>query len=193
MTISYNINIPNGPNSPSADQPLMQSNTNAINQLINVDHYSFRTSSSTPGANSGTHKQVSLKNESAPGIPSGSNGVLFANLANGQSYPFWQNGAGTFPLFGQNSIAANGYTTLPGGVIFQWGSIIGAPISNGASVTFPLTFPGSLFSITLGPASNSTNDKTISITTGSQSTSGFTVKTSGSSLFQTLYWMAIGN
>lgn len=187
LTLDYNTNVPNGPNDPQDDQPEMLTNTQSINTWTNVDHVGYNV------INAGIHKQVRMRNQGAPGLGDGQ-GVLYAGLINGNSWPIWQNSVGSFPLMSfPPQVAANGYTILAGGIVLEWGSITGANIANGQAVAFPLTFPTSVFSITIGPQSNSTNDKTISITTGSVTTSGFTVITSGSSLFQRLYWMAIGN
>lgn len=183
----FDTTIPAANNDPSADQPIMLQNNISTAGIIAVDHIGFGV------ANGGTHKQVTLTNEPAPGL-GGGNGVLYANLFNGQSWPIWENALGsTILVSGPSQALANGFVTLPGAVIMQWGSIAGAPIANGAPVGFPMVFPNAVFSVTLGPQSNSTNDKTISISTGSLTTAGFTVKCSGTSSFQALYWIAIGN
>jgi len=41
MTITYTLGIPNGPNDPSDDQPLMQVNNDANAQIWGVDHITF--------------------------------------------------------------------------------------------------------------------------------------------------------
>ncbi len=183
-TLSYYLGIPNPPNNPSADVPKMRINTNSINSIIGVDHFPFSSNSA------GQHQQVNLTNGS---------GTLFGNLMlhsnpdGGQNVLWANNGTQDLPLFkGTASGTPNGHSSIFGGIVIQWGSITGSPILPGAVVTFPIVFSAGPYSITLGPCSNSTNDKTISITTGSITTSGFTVSTSGGSLFQTLYWMAIG-
>lgn len=48
-SINYFRDIPNGPNDPSDDQPLMQINTNAVDDIFAVDHYSFGTTSNVDG------------------------------------------------------------------------------------------------------------------------------------------------
>lgn len=58
--ISYNLDIPNAPNNPSNDQPDMKTNTNAINQIIGIDHVTFNTQ------NSGTHLQVTYSSKNVP-------------------------------------------------------------------------------------------------------------------------------
>lgn len=48
-SFNYFRDIPNGPNDPSDDQPLMQINTNSTDDLIAVDHYSFGSSGNFDG------------------------------------------------------------------------------------------------------------------------------------------------
>lgn len=183
---TYNRDVPDAPNNPSVDQPDMKTNTNNTDDLIFVDHFSFNVNTG------GTHKKVTLTDAAAPAIPAGTSAIFHSNTVAGLSWPFWKNSAGDFQMMGVNSPTTNGYVFLPAGIIIQWGSITGAPIANGAAVAFPTSFTN-IFSVTLGPVSNSTNDKTINITTGSVNVAGFTVITSGSSSFTKLYWMAIGN
>lgn len=54
--VTYNKAIPDAPNNPSADQPLMKENTDAIDTIIAVDHVSFNT------ANGGFHNHVTFAN-----------------------------------------------------------------------------------------------------------------------------------
>lgn len=51
--------------------------------------------------------------------------------------------------------AANGYTTLPNGIIIQWGSLLTGAIGNNVSgtKTFPITFPTGVFQVVLGSIS----------------------------------------
>lgn len=44
MTISYNRDIPDGPNNPSNDQPKMKTNTNSIDDWTAIDHIKFENS-----------------------------------------------------------------------------------------------------------------------------------------------------
>jgi len=117
---TYNLNIPNPPNSPQSDVPLMQTNANSIANLVLQDHFGFNDNAG------GNHKQVHLKNEAAPGgLGANADGVFYANLANGQSWPFWQNALGSIQLGGRNFLSTNGYITLPSQgsspLIVQWG------------------------------------------------------------------------
>ncbi|SRR5258708_10419546 len=196
---TYTQNIPDGPNDPSADQPNMKINTNSIASIMAVEHFGFGNN------NGGLHQQATFPLRSgSPATVAGQLALFSTNLVGGQpAQLFYTHDAGTvFAITGNKDPVAsgNGFTSLPGpsvgtnaGIYLQWGSITGAPIVNGQAVGFSFTFPNNVFSITFAPTSNSTNDKTISITTGSVTTAGFTVSCSGTSSFQTLYWMAIGN
>ena len=66
MTFPYTAGIPNPPNNPSQDVPVMQTNANTINSWVQVDHTGFNN------ANAGIHKQVTFAlNQAAPGFPNG--------------------------------------------------------------------------------------------------------------------------
>jgi hypothetical protein len=73
MTIPYNLNIPNPPNDPSADVPLMKANTNAINTLVAVDHIPFNNSLLP----NGTHVQTTFAEFSSPVAPAGLGSVMY--------------------------------------------------------------------------------------------------------------------
>ncbi len=153
---TYNLGVPNPPNRPSSDVPLMQTNTNAIPPLVNIDHFSFNN---TLG---GYHKQVHLVNEAAPGIGTAS-GVLFANLAAGQSWPFWQNALGSAQIISQIPTLttinnSTGYvTSLPGGLKMTVGFNTNG--KDGSTVEILSTFT-TIYSLTmtaLGNSSTGTN------------------------------------
>ena len=93
-----------------------------------------------------------------------------------------------------NSITTNGYQTLPGGIIIQWGSLSIADSSTSA-VSFPLTFPNNVFSVTFGNYGNGGGTTTFwgayQITSG-PTISGFSV-TSHADNTNTFSWIAVGN
>lgn len=49
---------------------------------------------------------------------------------------------------GNVSIAANGYTSLPNGLIMQWGRYDTTVIEGGVNVTFPIAFPNACLNVT---------------------------------------------
>lgn len=55
-TFTYYNDIPAKNNNPSSDQPKMTNNTNVIDQIIDVDHYSFESAV----LKDGEHKQVNF-------------------------------------------------------------------------------------------------------------------------------------
>jgi hypothetical protein len=94
-------------------------------------------------------------------------------------------------VLGAQSIGTNGYVTLPGGLIIQWGF----QSTTGANTTFPLTFPTNVFSVSATKQqSPAVGTQTQSFLVVTASTSGFTVDTSPGNASKTAYyWMAIGN
>lgn len=71
--VPYYNNIPDGPNNPSQDQPLMKINTNAVDTLISVDHYGFNTNTGFGGE----HQQVNLPQKNTPGAITDPASVVF--------------------------------------------------------------------------------------------------------------------
>jgi hypothetical protein len=146
---AFNTGIPAANDDPSVDQPDMLQNNVSTNGIIAEDHIGFNIN------NGGYHQQTTMFNQSAPGLK-GADGVLFAGLNGGSSWPQWQNALGVVPLaIKVPSLANPGYTSIPGGVIVQWGFINGthggAPqkMQNGdfATTTFPIIFPTSVFDV----------------------------------------------
>ncbi len=93
--------------------------------------------------------------------------------------------------FFTQSIGANGYITLPGGLIIQWGFHT-STTGGEDTVTYPLTFPSATFSVVaIGNGVGSREFATIA----SISASNFTYQghTSGSEVGLDIYWIAVGN
>lgn len=90
--VTYNLDIPNPPDNPSLDVPLMKTNTNSINTILAVDHIPFNT------ANGGTHKQVTFISENAAGPQTDPTSVLFTGpgTASTNADLFFRNQDGTF-------------------------------------------------------------------------------------------------
>lgn len=89
-----------------------------------------------------------------------------------------------------SSIAANGYTRLPSGIILQWGSVI---VGAGGSsvVVFPLQFPNACFVVTAtaqntGGTAQATDAATLKTVTG------FTMRNAGS-VSRTFDYFSVGN
>jgi hypothetical protein len=190
----YTDDIPASGNNPSVDQPKMKVNTNSIDSLIAVDHISFNTDGS------GIHKQVTLLNESAPGLGDG-DGVLYSALINGQAWPVWQNALGSTSLLsGQpNSGASSAIIYLAGGIIIITSVITGGGLNtSNVTATFPYGgFPTACFSVLLTSAVDDNSTIRMGLnpafgTNGITKTQFQTQQTSSSHL-KALYFIAIGN
>lgn len=189
MTIAYNTGIPAGPHNPSADQPLMLTNTNNIATYVAVDHVAFNT------AGSGQHKQVTFNAANPPASDPITPPVLFTNTQDGQANALPGNLAQLFFYTGvaatveeQYVSLATGSALLMGGIIMKWGTGTFKE-SPGVGNNFSFAFPNNCFSVVVSPM-NTTYQFSISVTF---TKTGFTaVRTNGSGT-QDLTYIAIGN
>jgi hypothetical protein len=199
---TYYTDIPFATNNPSNDQPLMQQNTDAINNLIGEDHFSFNNN------NGGLHQKTRLVNQSGlpSGIASGMGTVYTKTVATSAStnesslfyvpdgtsnqYQLTRTIAPSGSLFGTNTNytgdQTGGWTFLPGGLLLQYGRI--ANLAKPISVTFPISFTSDVFSIT-STINQTSNLSPIGV--DSVSITGFTIITAGT-VPPFLFWIAIG-
>lgn len=96
-----------------------------------------------------------------------------------------------------NNTDRNGYTFLPGGIIFQWGFVAGSSSSSIAVLfaTSNINFPSkcfSAFAIPIRAASSPGSDFSTCIVTSTVSTTGFTIGNIGGHTMAGWYWWAIG-
>ncbi len=107
VVITYTRDIPDAPNNPSVDQGPMKTNTNSIDTIIAVDHYTF---ADTP---SGTHKQVTLSGKNAAGAQTDPASAVYtaSGTASSVAQLTYRNQNGIFPL---SCVRAWGY--VQGGV-----------------------------------------------------------------------------
>ncbi len=84
----YNTDIPDGPNNPSNDQPLMKTNTNSIDGIIAVDHIGFQQNNG--GFHTVIHQGPQLANPAAiPGF-----GQTFTKTISADQQLFYESGNG---------------------------------------------------------------------------------------------------
>lgn len=185
MTFTYNRDIPDAPNNPSNDQPLMKTNTNSTDDLIAVNHYSFNV------ANGGKHKKVAMPVTAAPGSSAGEIVLFGGQLSGLESALFYQrDGGAAIQVTGINpSNSANGYTVLIGSLLMQWGNFNPNVSIN---VSFPISFSATPYSIQLtGVAANNSTFRA-GISSGSVSSSGFTFEGTVNANWNPIYYIAIG-
>jgi len=202
LFFTYNENIPAANNNPSVDQPNMQTNTNSIDSIIDVDHFSFETNFD------GTHKQVQLRDTAGinGAIPAGLQGngweTLYTSATAGVGELWFVRGAAgtgiqlTGP--GTPSVVANGYTFLPGGILLQWGTVTGiAGVTHVQSNTlFNIPFPNACLVVNATPkpiAGGVTSQATISINTLSTTQFNWVYNKDTGTSYTAFSWIAIGN
>lgn len=201
MTISYNTGIPNPPNNPSADVPLMQINTNSINSIIGIDHNSFNTASGFP---SGYHSVVHFQNQGADPTATAGFGQLYTKTSGPsptQNLYFRPGGTGVgiqISTLLDPKAMVNGYSFIAGGIIMQWGIVaVSANVTNVVNFLAAgnIAFPTAIFNVqfsTQRPTADpgSTFEFYIDNTTVSQA--GFTIINRSTHSYG-YYWTAIGN
>jgi len=196
---AFTEGVPNPPNFPAIDVNTMLQNNNSINRIFSnaasptLDNIGFNDN------DGGFHNQVSMPDQAAdPGLQ-GMDGVLFCRDVNGRSWPFWQNGIGsTFQLLGNSgantiNAAANGYTTLAGGIILQWGTRVNDATA-APTINFPIAFPTNCFMVT---TSIITNNSAAQAMTGNPFNVGLTSfqfrNSTTAAINLGIYYVAIGN
>jgi len=182
--MTFNAAIP-GPNDIlSQSQAQIQTNFSQADLIFDINHVTFDNASV---ASRGKHRKVDYLRVAAPGSIA-AEAVVYQKLAGGSSNLFMQrDGVATeVQLTGANPvIAGTGSTFLPGGIIMNWGSVVGAVAGNTA--TFATAFPNNVFSITLGIFDTTvTRTATFSAIT----LTNVLIKCSA---VNTVFYMAIGN
>lgn len=93
------------------------------------------------------------------------------------------------------SKTTNGYVTLPGGVIVQWGTATAALTSGGTSShTFPIPFPNACQTLNF-TFNASTIASTSALVYNAKTTTGFTTirqNNANADTFTTFNWVAVG-
>jgi hypothetical protein len=189
--ITYNVNIPDAPNNPSNDQPLMKTNTNAIDTILGVNHVSFKLN------NGGKHTFVQwVQQESDPATIANEIARYTKNVSgNAREHIRLPSNGTVIQVSGPApTIASNGCTFLPGGLAIQWGS---ATFVGTATINFPQTFNAPPYSVQLTQFNNvdtTTRDFPQVVSTANGSFVAQMIRTNGGleTASTTIYWLAIG-
>lgn len=189
MNLNYTTGIPNAPNNPSSDQPIMQTNANSINTWVQQDHIGFNTD------NGGYHLSAHCKDfEGDPTTLEGF-GTYYAKTVGSDIQGFYKSGLGVVTqLTGATapSPEANGYVYLPGGILLQWGSSNSTASSTTRS--FPIPFPNNVFSMNATLSVNASTGSAGTIYIETLNLDDYTViQASLPNSKNGYYWFAIGN
>jgi hypothetical protein len=186
------------PSSPEAGQLWHNTSTNTLN-IRSLDNTTW-IAIGTLNESGYTFNATSAATLSAAlGIALGGTGATTAaaaltNLLGSSVIPAANGGTGktSVAALWTSSLTQNGYEVSPSGVIRQWGvtGTIGGG-GNGTLVTYPLTFPAAVFSVTasLQVAAGSTNSCSLLNVSG---TTGFDVY-NNSNNNGTIFWQAVGH
>lgn len=190
---TYSDNIPAASHNPSADQPLMQINTNSIDGIIAVDHFSFNDN------DGGYHKKSTYISNNytlaAPPTTIAGQVALYAfnTGVGGNALAFVRDGLTTGVQLTDTQApisTANGSTFLPGGILIQWGSgiTVAGFLTQSYTPAFSTIFSETATAISLGST-------TALISVAGLSNSDITIysnNSAGQPVSTGVFWMAIG-
>ncbi len=196
--MTYNPLIPILTNNIATDATQIQVNFSQLNTLYGLDHFAFDSTVAAP--NRGLHQKVTFQavQGADPGA-AGAVGVLYTKTISAKTQLFFQNATLVTQLTGlAATIGTNGFTTLAGGLILQWGIWTGPAAINGVAVTFAVdfvgckAFPTNCFAVLLQPIKTSVAPHAFFLSSGTITQNGFTVSTD-TTWGNGYYMFAIGN
>ena len=187
----------------SVSQPLITGNFTYLKESYGKDHNFTSTSNTSPNNPDGYHTVVHFLNQVVNPVPTAGVGKEFTVTVAGDQQLIYESGNGvvtqlTGPL--QPSPGTNGYTSLPGAIVLQWGRQVGVffPGLTG-TVNFPTPFPTAVFSIVITPTFDSpgiptsNEPATVAFDHNTMSVTGFDWEYfSDSSVYTGFSWIAIG-
>jgi hypothetical protein len=204
--VTYNLAIPNGPNNPSADQPLMQTNTNSINTLIGVDHVPFNTTTA-PTAQGGYHTIIHQPVQGASPTPLAGMTQLYSLSytppVTGGGTPgtqlFMTNNGGTIQMTGAHLVANGGFAWC-NGLLTEWGVVNTTFPTPTGTVTFQaanpgvsIPFPTACFNVQITMKGTSGTANLVQVTSISPTGFGWQFTGPSSTSYTGFYWFAVGN
>jgi hypothetical protein len=147
--MSYNANIPQATDQQSNSQADLLANFQAIQTLIDVNHYDFAS------PNQGKHMFVTLPEQTTSPGTALDEMALYTKAVAGVSQLFLQReniapAGADLDITSFSNVLANGGTNLPSGIVLKWGQ--GATLVNVQTVNFTTAFPTALLSIQVTPA-----------------------------------------
>lgn len=211
---TFDNTTPFSTHNPSADQPIMLANNEADQSIWATDHFGYNVNSG------GYHQQVRMANRTSyplapnpPAVIAGFGGLYCDNTisvtstnetglwytpdASGDIYQLTRTVTANYDEFGTFTTypppitnQAGGWTFLPGGLLFQYGTYNIAAGGSGSltNVVFPIEFTNANSPFSLVVSGKSSNAFQIS----AQSTTGFSIVKNSISTGASFFWIAIG-
>jgi hypothetical protein len=214
MSTPYNPLVPTGLVDLDTDYKNLQLNFAQADTTMNVDHVPFSVA-----ALNGYHKVIHMtsfssvasnppNNQPVVAPPNAGVGELFCaqinDGINADEALYYQSGGGRITQLTRNLTpvsSTNGYTSIPGGLILQWGRIANPTLNGNGTLTYTavgnINFPTGAFSVqlTYGQASGVNGSVTFALIGVPQLTGfGYSSLVNSSPVVKPfLYWTAIGN
>lgn len=189
--MTYTLGVPQDGQTLGNSKPQVRNNFNDIFNSFATNHIDFNT------MGTGWHSLLTMSTLSVnPSLLGAGNVNIFSKLFTGNTLPqlfLAQSSTSTiYQLTGTANAAtstpspvANGFTWLPGGLLFQWGTFNDS--ANPLTTNFNVAFPANVFNIQL----SFTNTNQFSVVTSTTLTN-FVTATKGAQN-KPVYWIAIGN
>lgn len=216
----YNRDIPDGPNNPSQDQPKMKTNTNSIDNVLQIDHITFGDNQG--GYHKTVHQPIvgtwtQAGRTAAPALSplTTINQLIAMNVTPVSTVTATD--TQLFSMTGNSNGTTNGVSQMTGslvsgtdgyvwcaGILIQWGFFATSLNNTNGVIIFKdrvagaIAFPNSCFLATAIPTYAGiplpTGQATISIKHDTIAATGFRWNAvSNSSTYDGFYWIALGN
>lgn len=199
----YNPNVPTGTIELDEDYINLQNNFQQLSTSFQVNHLPLENSSTSNGA----HTFVEMRNQAAiPPALKAQEGTIYTKIVNAVSEMFYtpDNSTNEYQLtrtsganiatFGTNTVYAvnrtGGWTFLPGGLLFQYGSF--SPTTAADTVTFPVPFTTQVYNIELTQVMSNNSTVRLAVKSGSVTLLQFITEATASAGLVSFYWQAIG-
>lgn len=202
--MTYTTNMPLPTDTLAQSQPRIRVNFNLIDSYFGQDHFSF-----TAASNNGLHKKISFVGVNpAAAIPVTTEGITaiaeyMPNIAGAeerQAYALFyrQNSAAHadvgYQLTGTQVPvnASRGCSSLPGGLMIQWGRTAVLPVGTSPDIPFQIDFDSPPYSIVITAIKvGGGSGKGLFVKTASETKHKFNVENEASAGHD-IYWIAIG-
>lgn len=188
--MTYTVGVPFDGQSLSNSKPQVRSNFTVLNTAFSQNHVALGA------VDQGKHKFLQMPEQGSAPVTAVDEGALYTKVASNITNLFWrqENNGTEIQLTGIAPIAlVNGYSTLPGGLIIQWGTILATGTNTTVLfVTSNIDYPNNCFHVF---AQTQTTNLTegVDYTVTNLSTTSFRISKTPSSSNTTFSWLAIGN
>ncbi|CAB4133772.1 hypothetical protein UFOVP264_14 [uncultured Caudovirales phage] len=211
----YQPLIPTGTVNLDVDYQNIQGNFEQANISFGIDHLPFSNLTAQNGYHTAIHfNPVSTTTTNPPNnqpingyTATPGYGQLFSAQINDgintDEALYFLSGGGRLTQLTRNFQPAavtlnNGYTFLPGGIIFQWGIVTAGAVGQFpvSFATSNIDFPNNCFNVSLTPickVGGTTQDHVFSVEQGTVSATGFTYNSTATTTYPQFFWTAIGN